>query len=113
VQEIVPAPLGFDDMGRLVADALHSERDRANPLAQLVHEKTGGNPFYAIQLLTALSEEGPLAFDPGVAAWSWGLARIRAKGYTDNVVDLMVGKLHRLPEPHYPCGDAVKRVLAG
>ena len=27
----------------------------------------------------------------------WDLNRIRAKGYTDNVVDLMVGKLSRLP----------------
>ena len=29
-------------------------------------------------------------------AWVWDLARIRAKGYTDNVVDLMVEKLKRL-----------------
>jgi len=28
---------------------------------------------------------------------SWDLNRIHAKGYTDNVVDLMVGKLTRLP----------------
>ena len=31
------------------------------------------------------------------ACWSWDLDRIHAKGYTDNVVDLMVGKLTRLP----------------
>jgi hypothetical protein len=29
--------------------------------------------------------------------WSWDLVRIQAKGYTDNVVDLMVRKLARLP----------------
>ena len=32
-----------------------------------------------------------------VGRWSWDLSRIQAKGYTDNVVDLMVGKLNRLP----------------
>src|SRR5467141_3201998 len=98
IQEIVLAPLELDDVGRLVADALHCEWDAAQPLAELVHEKTGGNPFFAIQFLTALSEEGLLGFDPDASAWIWDLARIRAKGYTDNVVDLMVGKLKRLTD---------------
>ena len=97
VHEIVLAPLRLDDVGRLVADALHCQRERAQPLAQLVQEKTAGNPFFAIQFVTALTEEGLLAFDPGAASWTWDLARIQAKGYTDNVVDLMVGKLNRLP----------------
>jgi predicted ATPase len=96
VHEIVLAPLKLDDIARLVADALHCEPDGANPLAQLVCEKTGGNPFFTIQFLTALAEEGLLTFDMDAAAWIWDLARIRAKGYTDNVVDLMVGKLMRL-----------------
>jgi PAS domain S-box-containing protein len=94
--EIVLAPLGRDDVSRLVTDALHCEWDSAQPLAELVHEKTGGNPFFSIQLLTTLTEEGLLRLDPNAAAWIWDLARIRAKGYTDNVVDLMVGKLKRL-----------------
>ena len=99
VQEIVLAPLGLDDVGRLVADALHCEPERARPLAQLVHEKTGGNPFFAIQFFTALAEEGLLAFDPVAPAWQWDIDRIRAKSYTDNVVDLMAGKLKRLSAP--------------
>src|SRR6266851_870146 len=97
VQEIVLAPLGLDDVGRLLADALRCEPEHVRPLAQLVQEKTGGNPFFAIQFFTALAEEGLLAYDPDAAAWIWDLARIRAKGYTDNVVDLMIGKLKRLP----------------
>ncbi len=95
VHEIVLVPLGRDDVGRLVADALHCEPERARPLAQLVHEKTGGNPFFAIQFFTALADEGLLAFDPVAPAWQWDIERIRAKGYTDNVVDLMAGKLKR------------------
>src|SRR5712672_974091 len=96
VQEIVLAPLGLDDVGQLVADALHCETKRVRPLAQLVQEKTGGNPFFAIQFFTALAEEGLLAFDPVTRAWQWQMDRIRAKSYTDNVVDLMAGKLKRL-----------------
>jgi PAS domain S-box-containing protein len=101
-QEIVLAPLGLDDIVRLVADALHSGPDSAGPLALLVYEKTGGNPFFTIQLLTSLTEEGLLRFDRAAAApnksnWTWDLDRIRGKGYSDNVVDLMLGKLRRLP----------------
>ena len=60
-------------------------------------EKTGGNPFFAIQFMSSLAEEGLLTFDHDAARWSWDLDRIHAKRYTDNVVDLMVGKLTRLP----------------
>src|SRR5262249_44645593 len=96
--EIVLAPLGLDDVGHLVADWRRCGQDSARPLAELMYEKTGGKPFFALQFLTALAEEKLLAFDLRVGAWSWDLGRIRAKGYTDNVVDLMAGKLNRLPE---------------
>jgi len=97
VHEIILAPLGREDLGRLIADFLHGEPGRVMPLAQLVHEKTAGNPFFAIQFLSALAEEGLLVFDHDGGRWSWDLTRIQAKGYTDNVVELMVGKLNRLP----------------
>jgi PAS domain S-box-containing protein len=96
MQEIELSPLGLNDVGRLVADALHCERETARPLAELVQDKTGGNPFFAIQFLTSLAEEGLLRREPSSGAWVWDLARIRAHGYTDNVVDLMVEKLKRL-----------------
>jgi PAS domain S-box-containing protein len=99
LNEIVLSPLGLEDVRRLVADALHCDNERAQPLAQLVHEKTGGNPFFAIQFFTALADEGLLTFDHAVLAWQWDIDRIRAKSYTDNVVDLMTAKLKRLSVP--------------
>ena len=98
VQEIVLAPLGPDDVGRLVSDSLRCERGAAGLLAQLVQEKTGGNPFFAIQFLSALAEEGLLRFDRDAARWIWDLDRIRARDYSTNVADLMVGKLQRLSD---------------
>jgi PAS domain S-box-containing protein len=95
MQEIVLAPLRVEDVDRLVADALHCERDAAHPLAQLVHDKTCGNPFFVIQFCTALADEGLLWFDAVAQAWQWDMDRISAKSYTDNVVDLMAGKLKR------------------
>ena len=97
VHNIVLAPLGREDIRQLVADSLHCELVRATPLAQVIHEKTSGNPFFAIQFFSALADQALLTFDHGEGRWSWDLGRIHAEGYTDNVADLMVGKLNRLP----------------
>ena len=97
VVEIRLAPLAGEHFGQLIADAVRCEPARAAPLAQLVYEKTDGNPFFAIQFISSLSEEGLLAFNHDAARWSWDLDRIRTKGYTDNVADLMVSRLARLP----------------
>ena len=97
VQEIVLSPLAAEDLEQLVADSLHCDIERVAPLARLIYDKTAGNPFFAIQFMSALSEEALLTFDHRNARWSWDVNRIHAKGYTDNVVDLMVGKLNRLP----------------
>ena len=96
LRDIVLASLTCEDLGQLIADSVHSEPERITPLAQLVHEKTTGNPLFAIQFISALADEALLTFDYGEARWCWDLNRIHAKGYTDNVVDLMVGKLNRL-----------------
>jgi predicted ATPase/signal transduction histidine kinase len=97
VQDIELAPLTRDHLEELIADSLDCERVRAEPLAELVAQKTNGNPFFVIQFISALAEESLLTFDYNEGQWSWDLNRIHAKGYTDNVVDLMVGKLKRLP----------------
>jgi PAS domain S-box-containing protein len=94
--EIVLTPLKLDDVNRLVSGALHCTRLSTHPLAELVHEKTGGNPFFVIQFLTVLVDEELLSLDQIARAWRWDMNRIRAKGYTDSVVDLMVGKMKRL-----------------
>lgn len=97
VQDIVLTPLGREDLGQLLVDSLHCGPERADSLAALVHEKTTGNPFFAIQFISALADEDLLTFDYGEGRWIWDLRRIHAKGFTDNVVELMVGKLSRLP----------------
>jgi len=96
VQETVLSPLLPQDVEQLVAETLHCGRDAGRPLAALVHEKTDGNPFFAIQFLTALADEGLLWFDHGRAAWSWDLPGILAKDFTENVAGLMAAKLTRL-----------------
>jgi PAS domain S-box-containing protein len=96
VSEIKLGPLGREHVGQLTADALRTTRDEVAPLAQLVHAKTAGNPFFVLQFLHVLADEGLLAFDSEVHP-RWDVERIQAKRYTDNVADLMVARLERLP----------------
>jgi PAS domain S-box-containing protein len=97
VQDMVLTPLARDDLRQLLVDSLRCSVEEAIPLANLIHQKTTGNPFFAIQFISTLADEGLLSFQYGEGHWTWDLARIHAKGYTDNVVELMVGKLNRLP----------------
>jgi PAS domain S-box-containing protein len=97
VHDILIAPLEGADLTDLVADTLRCGPAAAQPLGQLVHEKTLGNPFFAIQFLKALSEEHLLVFDAHETRWKWDLNRIHARRFTDNVIDLMVARLSRLP----------------
>jgi PAS domain S-box-containing protein len=97
VNELTLGPLAREHLGQLIVDALRCESERSAPLAQLVHEKTGGNPFFAIQFISSLAGERMLTFDHDAVRWSWNLDRIRTMAYADNVADLMIGKLIRLP----------------
>src|ERR1700733_11373494 len=97
VQDVVLTPLSRDDLGKLLVDSLHCQLERAAPLADLIHEKTTGNAFFAIQFISTLADDRLLTFDYRARRWEWDLLRIRAKGFTDNVIELMVEKLKRLP----------------
>jgi len=98
VVELAVPPLALPEVAAILTDALHHLRPAdVAELAALVHEKAGGNPFFIIQFLQTLESERLLMFDPVARGWKWDLGRIRAKGYTDNVGVLMLGKLRQLP----------------
>jgi len=106
IRELTLAPLSADDLNHLVADCVLCDRNRSAPLAQLVHEKTGGNPFFAIQFLTEMAKENLLRFDREAGAWTWNIEQIRRKGLSDNAADLLVTKLKRLTAP---AQDAIRQ----
>jgi len=97
VRDILLSSLSIGELELLVGDALQCDPKSAHPLVRLVREKTGGNPFFAIQFLRALHEESLLYFNHTYSQWCWDLPRIHAKGYSDNVADLMVANIERLP----------------
>ena len=90
-------PLSLEDVQQLVADTLPgASLDVLGPLAALAREKTGGNPFFLLRFLLALNQDGLLGRTAG-GTWCWDAEGVRAKGYSDNVVDFVIGKLRQLP----------------
>jgi PAS domain S-box-containing protein len=97
IDEIVLKALSRRDVNHFISDALRCELARSEALARLVYQKTAGNPFFVIQFLTALAEEHLVQFDSIKGAWEWDLTQIQSRDFTDNVVELVIGKLKRLP----------------
>ncbi|HKP97992.1 MAG TPA: AAA family ATPase [Fibrobacteria bacterium] len=95
IRNLVLFPLPGPQLSTLVADTLRPASGNLPQLTGLLLEKTGGNPFFAIQFLHSLNEEGLLHRDEN-GAWNWDIEAIRAKGFTENVIDLMSERLHRL-----------------
>ncbi|HSB10148.1 MAG TPA: sigma 54-interacting transcriptional regulator [Blastocatellia bacterium] len=89
-------PLSLADLKLLIRDTLHCDLTEAEPLARLVSDKTGGNPFFVIQFLKALWQDRLIQFDYGKGHWVFQMDAIAAAGMTDNVIDLMTGKIKRL-----------------
>ncbi len=103
VNEIKLGPLTLPDVVSLVGATVHCDDAHALPLATLLHQRTAGNPFFLVQLLRALHEDGLFSLNEA-GRWTWDIHRILALGLTDDVVDLMASRLTRLP-------DATKRLL--
>ncbi|HSB71082.1 MAG TPA: sigma 54-interacting transcriptional regulator [Candidatus Methylomirabilis sp.] len=96
VHRIVLGPLRLQDLTLLVGDTLHGEPATVEPLAALVQRKTDGNPFFVLQFLKMLRQEGLVAFDHAEGRWTFRLEDVAAAAMTDNVIDLMTHKIQRL-----------------
>lgn len=97
LQRISLEPLLASDLTQLVSDTLHCDATHAEPLARLVHQKTGGNPFFVIQFLKLLEREGHLRFDEATLRWVYRIEDIVNAPLADNVIDLMTHSIERLP----------------
>ncbi|MEM9302923.1 MAG: diguanylate cyclase [Pseudomonadota bacterium] len=97
ILEVEVAPLAAGDVLRLVADATRCAESEVSRLSELVHAKTGGNPLFVHQFLASIAEDGLLVFDRSSRRWVADIDAITVLDVTDNVVDLMVVKLRRLP----------------
>ena len=85
------------EIQRLVAETLKVNGEDVKELSALIYQKTHGNPFFARQLFRKLYDDGYISFDTYRYIWYWDIKEIEKVNITENVVDLMVEKLKKLP----------------
>lgn len=98
VSEIHLGALNRDNVAELISSALYRPLEQCLPLADLITNKTAGNPFFIKQLLRALHLQGLIRFAALPASWEWDLDDIARAPVSDNVLDLMVQAIDQLPE---------------
>jgi predicted ATPase/class 3 adenylate cyclase len=96
LRRLVLQPLGVEDVQDLVAETLKESRETVRRLSELLHAKTGGNPFHLNQFLESLQERGLLRLGED-RRWHWDVQRIESEDITSNVVDLMIQRIRALP----------------
>ncbi len=89
--------LDSEHVESLVSETLRTTKEETKELADLVYRKTQGNAFFVNQFLKSLFEEELLKFDFHLHKWTWELDQIQKKNITNNVVELMAGKIEKLP----------------
>jgi len=96
IHDLHLTPLRFEHICELLNDAFPNvPTTDCQALATLLQAKTNGNPFFMGEFLKSLYSDGLVYFDPA-QGWRWSLDQIEAAQMTDNVVELMAGKLQKL-----------------
>ncbi|MEM9121120.1 MAG: AAA family ATPase [Cyanobacteria bacterium P01_F01_bin.56] len=96
ISTITLIPLGISHVNQLVAETLNCTVNLSKPLTDLVYQKTQGNPFFTTQFLQGLYADGLIQFERNKRYWECDLVRVRNAALTDDVVEFMAGRLHRL-----------------
>lgn len=96
--EVDLKPLRIEHISTLISDTLRCDKSMSDDLAQMMMDKTLGNPFFVKHFFVSLHDQGLLQFDPSIGGWLLRLDQIRELQITDNVIDLMTMKMNQLPE---------------
>ncbi|MFN6527621.1 AAA family ATPase [Nostoc sp. ChiSLP03a] len=98
ISTLTLAPLSQSQIDCLVADTLSCSTVLAQPLAELVYQKTKGNPFFATQFLRALHQENYITYNLQVGHWQCDMVSVKLLSLTDDVVEFMAQQLQKLPQ---------------
>jgi predicted ATPase/signal transduction histidine kinase/CheY-like chemotaxis protein/tRNA A-37 threonylcarbamoyl transferase component Bud32 len=97
VQPITLTSLDSATVERWIADSLNTSLSNAKSLAEIIYQKTQGNPFFVKMFFRSLYDENLLSFSEA-QHWQWDSEKIKQRQATDNVVNFMVSRINQLSE---------------
>jgi predicted ATPase/class 3 adenylate cyclase/tRNA A-37 threonylcarbamoyl transferase component Bud32 len=99
IQELYLETLDEKNVNQLVADTLLRSPEETRELANCIFKRTAGNPFYTNELFKTIYHQDLIRFNYLTGKWTWEIEKISTLTISDNVVELMTGRLIQLPEP--------------
>jgi PAS domain S-box-containing protein len=98
IEKITLQELTEKTVNELIANTLHRKYDDTVFFTRIIYSKTGGNPFSLLQTLGALAEKQVVSFETGNREWQWDIEALKIIEITDNIVNLMLGKIQNLAQ---------------
>ncbi|MHC5717442.1 MAG: AAA family ATPase, partial [Nostoc sp.] len=92
--------LDYIYVNQLIEESLgrNVDTEKMKALAQLIFNKTQGNPLFLIQLITSIYAENLLVYQANIDRWQWNIEHIQAIGIIErDIVDLIAGNIFKLP----------------
>ncbi len=96
IQIVDVHPLGTEAMSELVCETFQLEHAQAVPLVEAMHQRTGGNPLFNVQLMNYMVNEGIVLYDRGRRQWMWDIERLRKMPMQFDVQDLIASRFEQL-----------------
>lgn len=89
--------LGTSAIAQLAADTFGEDVATMQFMADLIMRKSAGNPFFVRRLLHLMHAQGLFRFLSDCRRWTWDESEIERAPISDNVLDLMMLAIARLP----------------
>jgi PAS domain S-box-containing protein len=99
IANIIVEPLSCLYVKQLLEEmGINEDKERLQILAELIFNKTQGNPFFLTQLIKTLYAEKLLVYHVARDSWQWDIEHIQAIGIADyNIVELIARNIGKLP----------------
>ncbi len=98
IQKLILTPLLYTHVEALIHEMLQGNIQDVQALTHLIYDKSQGNPFFIHAFLKCLHAEDILQFDFYSFEWTWNAARIQQLSFSENIVELLAGRIQKLPE---------------